>query len=186
MLPRKCSFEEEKIITASYRDGGIGNKLRVFFHRKKCEECESLYQEYRQSARLFESIKPEKCPVSVIDRVELKIGVKQNKKRRFFDTIFDFVFYRPVYTLSGTAVLILLAGMLTFQLSNLYSPDSQVYYSDEEINRAQEEIETAFAVIVPVVHNAQVTVRDNIIRSQVLPPVKHSIEQTNKLFHFGQ
>jgi len=185
MLARKCSFEEEKIITASYRDGGIGNKVRVFFHRKKCEKCESLYQEYRQSARMFDSIKPEKCPASVTDIVEERIGMK-NKKRGFYDSVLDFVFYRPAYALPGTVALVLLAVMLTFQFSNIYSPDPQAYYSKEDINRAHEEIEKAFAVIVPVVHNAQVTVRDNIIRSQVLPPVKHSIEQTNKLFHFGQ
>jgi hypothetical protein len=186
MTARKCSFEEEKIITASYGDGGIVNKVRVFLHTKKCRACASLYREYRQSALLFDSIKPEKCPATVIDKVEKQIGIKQNKKRRLLDSFLDFIFYRPDYALPGTAVLIILAGILTFTFSDMYSPDPGIYYSTEEINQAQKAIETAFAVIVPAVYNAQITVRDNIIRSQVLPPVKHSVEQTNKLFHFAQ
>ncbi len=178
-----CSFDEEKLVGAAYRDGTIADRIRVFFHTKRCKECASIFREYRQTANTFDSIKPEKCPPTVTDRVRKRIGIK--KEKSFFDPVLDFIFYRPAYAVSGTAVVVVLAVFLAFQLTDLYSPEPDVYYSDAEIRQAQEDIEKTFAMIVPVVQNAQLHVRDDIIRSQLLPPVQHSVEKTNQLFIKG-
>lgn len=185
METHKCSFDEEKLIGSAYGDVGFINRLRVFFHIKKCRTCAELYKEYKRTALTFASLRPEKCPPSVTDRVEERIGFKQKTGKGFIDPVLDFVFYRPSYALSGTAVIVMLAVFLTIQFTDVYAPAPDVHYSDAEIRQAQEDIEKTFAMIVPVVHNAEVHVRDKVIRSQVLPPVQHSVEKTNQLFKKG-
>jgi hypothetical protein len=186
MVTQKCSFDEEKLIGAAYGDGGIAGRFRVYLHRIKCPECASLYREYKQTAERFDSIKPEKCPATVTDRVDERIGISSKGKKKYLTRSLDFIFYRPAFSLSGTIAVVLLAFILTYQFTGIFDPDPGVYYSEEEIRQAQEDLEKAFAMIVPVVQNAQITVRDNIIRSQLLPPVKQSVEQTNLFFRFDQ
>lgn len=183
MKARSCSFDEEKLIGAAYGEGTVADRIRVFFHTRSCKECAAGFREFRRTARTFDSIEPEKCPPSVTNRVRQRIGIK--KEKSILEPVLDYVFYRPAYAVSGTAVVVLLALFLTYQFTDLYDPKPDVYYTDEEIRRAQEDIEKTFAMIVPVVHDAQIQIRDNIIRSQLLPPVQHSVEKTNQLFIKG-
>jgi hypothetical protein len=186
MVTQRCSFDEEKLIGAAYGDGGIAVRFRVFFHKIKCPECASIYGEYKQTAALFDSIKTEKCPATVTDKVDEQVGIASKGKKKVLTHSLDFIFYRPAYAFSGTIAVVLLAFVLIYQFTGIFDPDPGVYYSEEEIRQAQEDLEKAFAMIVPVVQNAQITVRDNIIRSQLLPPVKQSVEQTNLFFRFDQ
>ncbi|GEM_PF-1592740 len=184
MNTKTCAFDEIKISNAAYGDASLREKISVHFHIRKCTTCASLYREYRETANAFDSIKPEKCPASVTERVEKRIGVTKEGKR-FLDPVLDFVFYRPSYALSGTAVVAILAIVLTLQLTDIASPGPEHYYTESEILQAEQEIEKTFAMIFPVVQDAQVNIRDRIIKSQIIPPVQHSVEQTNKLFKKG-
>lgn len=185
MDTQRCSFDEEKIISAAYGDSGLGDRLRVFLHLKRCGKCNSLYREYKRTAVTFTSLKQQKCPSTVTDRVENRIGIKKNNNVNLFDRMLDFIFYKPNYALSGTVLLIIITVFLSVQLSDMYTTMPEHYYTDAEIRKAHEEIEKTFAMIVPVVHNAQVDIRDKIIMSQIVPPVRRSVEKTNQLFIQG-
>ncbi len=185
MDTKTCSFDERKISSVAYGDSTLTDKIRVYLHKRKCANCSALYLEYRKTASAFESIKPEKCPASVTNRVEEKIGLKNEGNRGLFYPLLDFVFYRPSYALSGTAVVAILAIALTLQLTDIRSTGEESYYTESEIQQAGEQIEKTFAMIFPVVQDAQVNVREKIIKSQIIPPVQHSMEQTNKLFNKG-
>ncbi len=185
MDTQRCSFDEEKIIGAAYGDSGLVDRLRVFLHLKRCGECNSLYREYKRTAVTFTSLKRQECPSTVTDRVENRIGIKKNNNANLFDRMLDFIFYRPAYVLSGTSFLVVITVFLTVQLSHMYTPGPEQFYTNSEIRTAQEEIEKTFAMIVPVVHYAQVDIRDKIIMLQIVPPVRQSVEKSNQLFIEG-
>ncbi len=185
MDTKQCSFDEEKIIDVAYRDAAIGDRLQVFLHTKKCTECNSLYREYKQTAERFNEIKKQQCPSSVTVRVENRIGYRNKDNSKLFDRMLDIVFYRPAYVLPGSAVVVILMIFLTVKLFNIVMHEPEQVYTEAEIHKAQEEIEMTFAMIAPVVYNAQRDILDKIIMSQIVPPVRQSVETTNQLFIKG-
>jgi hypothetical protein len=181
-----CSFSEERIVNAAYGDAGVIERFKVYRHRRSCEPCNKLYHGYRRTAQSFKEVKSLSCPPGVTVKAEEKIGLKKKQKASVTDRLLDLVFSRPAVALSGTAVVVLLAFIVTFRIF-LFTPAPPPHqFSEREIDEARQQIERTFALVVPVVQNAQKNVQDDIIMSRIVPPLQSGVQKTNQLFRSVQ
>jgi hypothetical protein len=177
-----CSYDEEKLISAAYGDTGLFQRFQAWVHTRTCRTCAETWRGHRATAAAFRSIPPEKCPPRVIERVEAKIGLRPKGSRGATAAIMDFIFYRPAFAVSGSAAIVVVAAVLIFQAAGVFTPEPRAQYTDVEIERALDDIETTFAMIFPIVQNAQTNIYNKVMQSQVLPPVQNSLQRTNQLF----
>ena len=170
----------DKIISVAYGDAGFFDKRKVRKAAESNPEVSKLLEEYRETAGVLEMIKRERCPDEVVASAEQKTGVDV-RHISFWQRYFGILAYRP-------AVPIAAAVMVTaLFVSILINENSKVdqRFTQAQVLTAERQVKESLAIIGRVFNITEDQLQNEIIKKQVVPPLRQSISIVNDLFLGG-
>jgi len=167
-----------KIISVAYGDAKLSEKISIFFAARKNRLIKDLLNDYRLTARNVKSIRNEKCPDRVIQKVFKDTGIRENNLNSAWLNSFKFLFNKPIF--STTAAILIAA--ITVLILLLRQPSVPPAYSDAQVIAAQKQVKKSLAMVGRVFEKTEFTLDDQILLKKVAPPIYQSFTIINDLF----
>ena len=169
----------DKIIRVAYGEGNIFDRMVVSIRSKNNPQIKKLLEEYSLTVSVLNNIKSEKCPSELSNNVYKKIAVN-NYSNSFTDKLFDVLFKKFVIS---AAAIIIITGVISIYIIN--QKRAVPYYSEKQVVLAEKQVKESLALIDRVFQNTGKTVKDDVLKKQVAPPLKEGIYVINNLFKGG-
>ncbi len=180
----KCKKLEPLIINAAFGDGNLLDKIKIHFHTQGCDECNSLYNEYKAASSAIHKLPVIDCPDEVINKVEKSIDKPGFTAPSFIldvATIFARINFR---TVAASFLIIMCFTIGVFLLRDKKETGRQ-QYSSEEIKQASRQAQQALALVGKILNNTQAKLSDEVISKHIAKPLGKSITVINDLFEPG-
>ncbi len=168
-----------KIISVAYGDAKLSEKISIFFAARKNRLIKDLLNDYRLTAKNVKSIKNEKCPDSVIQKVFKDTGIRGNNLNSAWLNSFKFLFNKPIFSTTTAAILIaaIVVSIILFR-----QPSVPPAYSNAQVKTAQKQVKKSLAMVGKVFERTEFTLDNQILLKKVAPPIYQSFTIINDLF----
>jgi hypothetical protein len=170
----------DKIISVAYGDAGFFDKIKVRKAAERDPEVRKLLEEYRETAGALGLMKLEKCPDEVVASARRKTGVDVSRVS-FWGRFLGALTYRPVVPLAA-AVLV---AALFFSIFFIDRPGVDQHYTHAQVLTAERQVKESLAIVGRVFNITEDQLQNQIIKKQVVPPLRQSILIVNDLFKGG-
>ena len=169
-----------KIIGAA--DGSAGLKDRLFVKNlvKTNAEVARLFNEYLQTSREVHHIKPNECPVELMETLKINSGGKSD--RSVWSDLYALIFTKPAYSFS-VAVFSLFVIMSAVMM-NRSQPEQ--YFSAAQIRTADDQAKKALVFVSSLFKQSSKTVTNDILLEHVSRPLNDGLNVVNELFIEGE
>lgn len=168
-----------KIIRVAYGEGNIFDRMVVRIRSKNNPEVNKLLEEYSLTASVLNNIKSEKCPSGLLNNVSKKMAVNKYSNA-FTDNLFHVLFRKPLISAAAIGII---AVVISIYIIN--QKRAAPHYSEQQVVLAEKQVKESLALIDRVFQNTGKTVKDDVLKKQVAPPLKEGIYVINNLFKGG-
>jgi len=173
MHEKNYKIDEEtldKIIAAAYKDAGLIDRLKIYFHTKKDDEVKRIYNEYRNTAENVKKIPLDDCPDSVIKSP----GIKKVKEKKSF-------ILKPAYVFAISFLVVsALVAVLLFQ-----NKEKEPVYSKEEIELAEQQVKESLAIVNRIFRKTENLINEEVLPKRVGKPIHKSLSIINEVLIGG-
>ncbi len=163
-----------------YFDQRLPRKTRkkIVRHLTDCADCRQSYLEYEKLFADLKSVEPVSCPDEVIQSVNEIVGIKKGTEKRFLSGLsVEFpIGFQPL-RLAGLAVSVILIAIILFSQFHKSTPEFSEKYTQEEIERAAEQVKLALAYVNAATAQASEILEKQVIPEDVIKPMKSSLKQ---------
>lgn len=170
----------DKIISVAYGEAGFVDKIKVRKAAEKDPEVRKLLEEYRETAGVLELMKKEKCPDKVVADAERKTGVDVHRVS-FWQKFFGILAYRPAFSVAAAVIVTLTFATVLIDEHSGNSPQ----YTQAQVVTAERQVKESLAIIGRVFNITEDQLQNEVIKKQVVPPLRQSISIVNNLFKGG-
>jgi hypothetical protein len=180
MLPA-CNHSKEFLINASFSRNPL-MRIIAFLYAVTCPGCKYVYKTSRASANLLRSELSEKCPQTVLQTVYKQTDPEPGFIYRIIDTVFLY----PRIAMGSSAIVAMLIVLMGYYLvTGPSSVPRSVEYTSLDVELARIQVEETLNLLIPLIHSAELSLKEDIIKRQVIPPLREGITATTELLSKG-
>ena len=166
-----------KIISVAYGDASLKDRYVVYKASRQSVEIKALLDEYRSTARSVHALPMEECSEEIAESASNKFIPNEKRNAYFLFDVYSTFFSRPV--LSAVAATMIVVAMLTSIL--FYERNNQSTYSMEEIERANDQVKYALAIVKDAFKKSNNILTEDILTEKIAKPIGEGINYVNTL-----
>jgi hypothetical protein len=181
MLPN-CSHSKKFLLNAAYSKNLLF-RLVASFYSLKCAGCRATYNQARRTSILLRLELFRECPPSVLRTVYSRT---RPRRTGVISRIVETIFLHPRIAFGSSAVAAAVIVVMAYYLITTTMDVTQSpVYTSSDIELARRQVEETFTLLVPLIHNAELNLKEDIIMRQVIPPLRDGISTTTELISKG-
>jgi hypothetical protein len=178
MVPN-CSHTKNFLLNAAYSKNLLF-RMVAFLYSLKCAGCRAMYIQARRTSNHLKRELFRECPPSVLRTVYSRTRPRRNG---VISRIVETIFLHPRIAFGSSAIVAAVIAVMGYYMITT-TMDGPVY-SSSEIELAQRQVEETFNLLVPLIHSAELNLKEDIIMRQVIPPLRDGIATTTELISKG-
>ena len=173
-----CSLAQASIEPYLDQELPTGRAAEIEAHLRECEACACELALAVEVRTALQNLPQKSCPDWVSDAVLAQVGANRRVERRprLWHSISSWLTpaWRPAVVTAALVALLVIA----LEVGPRKPPPATV--SPEEVARAEAEVKWTLAYLGEMGLRAGFLVRDEVIESQVVEPVKRAVETLNE------
>ncbi len=168
---------ENKIIALVYGELNSAERIKVGRIIEENDEAKRIYEEHKRVHNSVKNLKQEECPEDLIQKVNAKFKLGENKKS-FLADLYTLFISRPALGVASAVVIIFIIVSTLF----INRPAQYNGYTRAEVELANRQVEYSLAVIGKIFDKTEKTIEKEVLATRVGKPIKEGINLVNHLF----